>query len=60
MNRSRHQAAEEPAVPLIPKPEEDKYGDIKILNVPPGFAPHDTHAQSPLVPVRIDLGFFIG
>ena len=33
---------------------------VEILDVPPGFAPHDAHAQSPLLPVRIDLGFFIG
>ena len=47
-------------MPLVPKPEEDEYGDIKILDVPPGFALHDAHVRSPLVPVRIDLGFFIG
>ena len=60
MNRSHRQVAEEPAVPLVPRPEEDEYGDIEILNVLPGFAPHDTHAQPPLLPVRIDLVFFIG
>ena len=38
--------------PPVPKPEED--------DVPPSFVPHDAHAQPPLVPVRIDLGFFIG
>ena len=37
-NRSRRQAAEEPAVPLIPRPEDDEYGVIEILDVmPPVF-----------------------
>ena len=61
MNRSRHQAVEELAVPLVPRPKEDEYGVVEILDVmPPGFAPLDAHAQPPLLPVRIDLGFFIG
>ena len=61
MNRSRHQAAEEPAVPLIPRPKEDEYGVVEILDVmPPVFAAHDAHAQPPLLPVRIDLVFFFG
>ena len=58
-NRSRRQAAEEPAVPLVPRPEDDEYGIVEILDVmPPVFAAHDAHAQPPLLPVRIDLGFF--
>ena len=49
MNQSGRQAAEVPAVPLV-----------EILDVmPPVFAAHDTHAQPPLLPVRIDLGFFL-
>src|SRR6185503_11341084 len=37
-NRSRCQVAEEPAVPLVPRPEEDEYGVIEILDVmPPVF-----------------------
>ena len=48
-------------MPLIPRPEEDEYGVVEILDVmPPVFAAHDAHAQPPLLPVRIDLGFFIG
>ena len=35
MNRSRRQAAEEPAVPLVPRLEEDEYGIVEILNVMP-------------------------
>ena len=59
-NRSRHQAAEEPAVPLVPRPEDDEYGVVEILDVmPPVFAAHDSHAQPPLLPVRIDSGFFL-
>ena len=47
--RSRHQAAQEPMVPLV-----------EILDVmPPVFTAHDAHAQPPLLPVRIDLGFFL-
>ena len=58
-NRSRRQAAEEPAVPLIPRPEDDEYGVIEILDVmPPAFTAHDAHAQPPLLLVRIDLVFF--
>ena len=60
MNRSHRQVAEEPAVPLVPRPEDDEYGVVKILDViPPVFAAHDAHAQPPLLPVRIDLGFFL-
>ena len=58
MNRSRRQAAEEPAVPLVPRPEEDEYGDVEILNVLPGFTPHDAHAQPSLLPVRTRFGVF--
>jgi len=40
--RSRHQAAQEPMVPLV-----------EILDVmPPVFAAHDAHAQPPHLPVR--------
>ena len=60
-NRSRRQAAEEPVVPLVPRPEEDEYSRVEILDVMPNvFAAHDAHAQPPLLPVRIDLVFFIG
>ena len=53
MNRSRRQAVEEPAVPLVPRPEEDEYGVVEILDVmPPVFAAHDVHVQPPLLPVR--------
>ena len=45
-------------VPLVPRPEEDDYSNVEILNVPPGFVPHDAHAQPPLLLVRIDLGVF--
>ena len=46
---SRHQAAQEPMVPLV-----------EILDVmPPVFAAHDAHPQPPLLSVRIDLGFFL-
>ena len=42
MNRSRRQAAEEPAVPLV-----------EIFDVMPRvFVAHDAHAQPPLLPVR--------
>ena len=59
MNRSLRQVAEEPVVPLVPRPKEDEYGVVEILDVmPPVFAAHDSHAQPPLLPVRIDLGFF--
>ena len=52
-NRSRRQAAEEPEVPLVPRPEDDEYGVVEILDVmPPVFAAHDSHAQPPLLPVR--------
>ena len=50
----------EPVVPLVPRPEDDKYGAVEILDVmPPVFAAHDAHVQPPLLPVRIDLGFFL-
>ena len=36
MNQSRRQAAEdEPAVPLVPRPEEDEYSVVEILDVMP-------------------------
>ena len=34
-NRSRRQAAEELAVPLVPRPEDDEYGIVEILDVMP-------------------------
>ena len=34
-NRSRRQAAEEPGVPLVPRPEDDEYGVVEILDVMP-------------------------
>jgi len=38
---------------LIPRLEEDEYGDVEILDVmPPVFAAHDAHAQPPHLPVR--------
>ena len=53
MNRSRRQAVEEPAMPLVPRPEEDEFGVVEILDVmPPIFAAHDVQAQPPLLPVR--------
>jgi hypothetical protein len=45
-------------VPLVPRPEEDEYDDVEILDVPPGFAPHDAHAQPSLLPVRTRFGVF--
>ena len=44
-------------VPLVvPKPE-DKDDEVRLLDVPPGFAPRDGHAQPPVVQVWI-WGFF--
>ena len=56
-NQRRTQAEDEPVVPLIvPKPE-DKDDKVGLLDVPPGFAPRDGHAQPPVVQVWI-WGFF--
>ncbi|RLN12511.1 hypothetical protein C2845_PM09G17360 [Panicum miliaceum] len=52
MNRHRVQAEEEAVVlRVVPKHEEDKYGVVGIPDVPPGFAPHDRHAQPPVVQI---------
>ena len=53
MSQSRREAIEEPAVPLVPRLEEDEYSVVEILDVmPPIIAAHDAHAQPPLLPVR--------
>ena len=52
-NQRRTQAEDEPVVPLVvPKPE-DKDDEVRLLDVPPGFAPRDGHAQPPVVQVWI-------
>ena len=57
-NQRRTQAEDESVVPLVvPKPEEDKDDEVGLLDVPPGFAPRDGHAQPPVVQVWI-WGFF--
>ena len=58
MNQRHTQAEDEPVVPLIvPKPE-DKDDEVGLLDVPPGFAPRDGHAQPLVVQVWI-WGFFL-
>jgi hypothetical protein len=57
MNQRRTQAEDEPVVPLIVPKLEDKDDVVGLLDVTPGFAPRDGHAQPPVVQVWI-WGFF--
>ena len=57
-NQRRTQAEDEPVVPVIvAKPEEDKDDEVGLLDVPPGFAPRDGHAQPPVMQVWIWVFF---
>ena len=53
-NQRRNRVVEEEAVVplLLPKPELE---EVVFPDMPPGFTPHDRHAQPPVVEVRIDL-----